>query len=87
MGHNQWGKSQSSGPVWPRSISLMLTTLESNVRDGTTRVLLKCCYIILVPMDLDVKMKAVMLGSCFLIVSIVTMLHLYKDKLCDVTIS
>ena len=26
--------------------------------------------IFIVPMDLDVKMKAVMLGSCFLIVSI-----------------
>ena len=35
--------------------------------------------IFLVPMDLDVKMKAVMLGACFLIVSVTTM-HL--GKLC-----
>lgn len=28
------------------------------------------------PMDLDVKLKAVMLGACFLIVSVLVILHL-----------
>ena len=28
------------------------------------------CYPSIVPMDLDVKMKAVMMGACFLIVSV-----------------
>ena len=32
---------------------------------------------LLVPMDLDVKMKAVMIGACFLIVSCEILLHIY----------
>ena len=66
----------------------MLTTLESNVRGITdtctharthvhthTFVLLECQFVpLVVPMDLDVKMKAVMLGACFLIVSIRTLI-------------
>ena len=46
----------------------MLTTLESNVRTKIQECTI-CMMSFVVPMDLDVKMKAVMLGACFLIVS------------------
>ena len=74
MGHNQWGRSQNNGLVLSRNISPMLTTLGYNVREmiqwSYICVVEMSFALLVVPMDLDVKMKAVMLGACFLIVSI-----------------
>ena len=47
----------------------MLTTLESDVRAKIQYCTICIMSLLVVPMDLDVKMKAVMLGACFLIVS------------------
>lgn len=57
----------------------MLTTLEFNV--SLSHVVFYNAGAInfaTVPMDLDVKMKAVMLGACFLIVSILWVLTIGK---------
>ena len=55
----------------------MLTTLGYNVREmiqwSYICVVEMSFALLVVPMDLDVKMKAVMLGACFLIVSIRTL--------------
>ena len=56
----------------------MLTTLGYNVREmiqwSYICIVFEMSFaVFVVPMDLDVKMKAVMLGACFLIVSIRTL--------------
>ena len=46
------------------------------MKDSLAYLKYYCCSVI-VPMDLDVKMKAVMLGACFLIVSVIkTIIHI-----------
>ena len=74
MAHRKLVRFQSSGLVWLRNTSPKQTTLESNVS-----VMISVPFYCLkwlsydrryytVPMDLDVKMKAVMIGATFLIV-------------------
>ena len=92
MEHNQLGRSQNNGLVWPRNTSLMLTTLGYNVREmiqwSYICVVEMSFALLVVPMDLDVKMKAVMLGACFLIVSIKTLTgSFYEACLSAITLS
>ena len=61
----------------------MLTTLGYNVREmiqwSYICVVEMSFALLVVPMDLDVKMKAVMLGACFLIVSIRTFIDVLNN--------
>ena len=63
-------RSRSSGVDYSRKHLRMLTTLESHVNSHVLLHFGACLqYLCVVPMDLDPKIKAVMLGACFLIVS------------------
>jgi len=60
-------------------IMIMISDFDKVISISQTNIVGCCCP--LVPMDLDVRMKAVLLGALFLIVSKLTDLHCNSLKL------